>query len=83
MPEPCYTALSHKVIPVENSDQVELIIEGSNGLTWSFGIPFSRATGRMDFDEVDIVEIDFGAEFVEMVTEEIEELVEKLIAEGE
>jgi len=83
MPEPSYKALSHKVIPVEDSDQIELVIEGSNGLTWSFGIPFSRATGRIDFDEVDVVELDFGAEFVEMVTEEIEELAERLIAEGE
>jgi hypothetical protein len=82
MPEPSYTALSHKVIPVEGADQVELVIEGSNGLTWSFGIPFSRATGRIDFDEVDVVELDFGIEFVEMVEAEIETLVEKLIAEG-
>ncbi|MDE0896195.1 MAG: hypothetical protein OSB10_06380 [Planctomycetota bacterium] len=82
MPEPCYTALSHKIIPVEGADQVELVIEGSNGLTWSFGIPFSRATGRIDFDEVDIVEVDFGEEFTEMALEKIEELVEKLIEEG-
>ena len=79
MPEPSYTALSHKVIPVEGADQVELIIEGSNGLTWSFGIPFSRATGRIDFDEVDVVELDFGAEFTEMAMEKIETLVEDLI----
>lgn len=83
MPDPSYKALSHQVIPVEDSDQVELIIEGDNGLTWSFGIPFSRATGRIDFDEVDVVELDFGAEFTEMATNEIETLVEKLIAEGE
>ena len=82
MPEPCYTALSHKIIPVEGADQVELVIEGSNGLTWSFGIPFSRATGRIDFDEVDIVEVDFGEEFTEMALEKIEALVEKLIEEG-
>jgi hypothetical protein len=82
MPEPCYTALSHKIIPVEGADQVELVIEGSNGLTWSFGIPFSRATGRIDFDEVDIVEVDFGEEFTEMALEKIEELVERLIEEG-
>ncbi|MDG1498866.1 MAG: hypothetical protein ACI9D0_001039 [Bacteroidia bacterium] len=82
MPEPSYTALSHKVIPVEGADQVELIIEGSNGLTWSFGIPFSRATGRIDFDEVDVVELDFGAEFTEMAMEKIETLVEDLIEQG-
>ena len=83
MTNPSYKALSHKVVPVEGSDQVELVIEGDNGLTWSFGIPFSRATGRIDFEEVDVVELDFGAEFAEMATEKIEELVEKLIAEGE
>ena len=82
MPEPSYTALSHKVIPVEGADQAELIIEGSNGLTWSFGIPFSRATGRIDFDEVDVVELDFGAEFTEMAMEKIETLVEDLIEQG-
>jgi hypothetical protein len=82
MPDPSYTALSHKVIPVEGSDQVELVIEGSNGLTWSFGIPFSRATGRIDFDEVDVVELDFGEEFTEMALEKIETLVEELIAKG-
>jgi len=82
MPDPSYKALSHKVVPVEDSDQVELVIEGDNGLTWSFGIPFSRATGRIDFDEVDVVELDFGPEFTEMATEEIEALVEKLIEEG-
>ena len=82
MPEPSYTALSHKVIPVEGADQVELIIEGSNGLTWSFGIPFSRATGRIDFDEVDVVELDFGAEFTEMAMDKIETLVEDLIEQG-
>ncbi|MDF1797728.1 MAG: hypothetical protein P1V81_01010 [Planctomycetota bacterium] len=83
MSDPSYKALSHKVVKVEDADQVELVIEGDNGLTWSFGIPFSRATGRIDFDEVDVVELDFGAEFTEMATEEIEALVEKLIEEGE
>ena len=83
MPDPSYKALSHKVVPVEGADQVELVIEGDNGLTWSFGIPFSRATGRIDFEEIDVVELDFGAEFAEQATEEIEELVEKLIEAGE
>ncbi len=39
MPDPSYKALSHKVVPVDGADQVELVIEGDNGLTWSFGIP--------------------------------------------
>ena len=82
MPDPSYKALSHKVVPVEGADQVELVIEGDNGLTWSFGIPFSRATGKIDFDEIDVLELDFGAEFAEEASEMIEELVEKLIAEG-
>jgi len=83
MPDPSYKALSHKVVRVPDADQVELVIEGDNGLTWTFGIPFSRATGRIDFEEVHVVELDFGAEFAEMAGEEIEELVEKLIDEGE
>jgi hypothetical protein len=83
MTNPSYKALSHKVVPVENADQVELIIEGDNGLTWCFGIPFSRATGRIDFDEIHVVEMDFGEEFAELANDEIETLVEKLIEEGE
>ncbi|MFT6363561.1 MAG: hypothetical protein ACJAZ8_001981, partial [Planctomycetota bacterium] len=38
--------------------------------------------GRIDFDEVDVVELDFGAEFTEMAMEKIETLVEDLIEQG-
>ncbi len=73
-----YEILSWKVEPVEGDDQVELVIESSDGNRWEYGIPYSKASGRFTFEEMDVIATDFGEEVAEEIVEKLEELVEKL-----
>ena len=74
-----YTAENYHIKPVEGDDQVELVINSTDGHVWEYGIPFSRETGRFAFEEIDVLELDFGAEFREKIEDEIHELVKKLV----
>jgi len=72
-----YEVVSYTVSPVEGDTQIEVVINASDGNKWEYGIPYTP-TGRYQFPEIDVLEVDFGGEFTEELTEKIEELVEKL-----
>jgi len=74
-----YDVVEYSVKPVEGDDQIEVVIHASDGNKWEYGIPFSRSTGRYQFPEIDVLEIDFGAEFTAELSAKIDELVESLV----
>jgi hypothetical protein len=76
-----YEVVDYALKPVVGDDQVELVIHASDGSRWEYGIPFSRSTGRYMFEEIDVLEMDFGEEFSERITAELDALVAKLVAE--
>jgi hypothetical protein len=55
------------------------VIHASDGSKWEYGIPFSRATGRYMFEEIDVLAMDFGDEFAEELTARLDSLVASLI----
>lgn len=74
-----YEVQNYEVSPVEGDDQIAVVIHATDGSTWEYGIPFSRATGRYQFEEIDVLEMDFGEEFAEELTEKLDELVKTLV----
>jgi hypothetical protein len=76
-----YEIDSYTVRPVEGDDQVEVVIIASDGSKWEYGIPFSRGSGRYMFEEIDVLAMDFGDEFAEQLTSELDALVAKLAAQ--
>lgn len=74
-----YEVVDYTLKPVEGDDQVELVIHASDGSRWEYGIPFSRSTGRYMFEEIDVLEMDFGEDFSERLTAELDALVAKLV----
>ena len=73
-----FEVVSYQVEPVEGDDQIAVTINASDGNKWEYGIPFSRSSGRYQFPEIDVLEMDFGEEFVEELTEKIDQLVGEL-----
>lgn len=73
-----YEVESYSVQAVEGDDQVELIINASDGSKWEYGIPYSRTSGRYMFEEIDVLEMDFGEEFAAKLTAELDALVASL-----
>lgn len=73
-----YEITSCTVRPVEGDDQIEVVLHASDGSKWEYGIPYSRSTGRYQFEEIDVIANDFGDEFAEELTAQIEALVDKL-----
>lgn len=69
---------SYTVEPVEGDDQIALTIWASDGSKWEYGIPFNRQSGRYTFEEIDVLEMDFGSEFSENLSEELDKLVQKV-----
>ncbi len=74
-----YDVDRYEVSPVEGDDQIAVTIFATDGSTWEYGIPFSRSTGRYQFEEIDVLAMDFGEEFSEELTEKLDELVQKLV----
>jgi hypothetical protein len=72
-----YEVERYEVRPVEGDTQIEVVIHASDGNKWEYGIPYS-ASGRYQFPEVDVLEVDFGSEFVEELVGKIEALVAQL-----
>ena len=70
-----YEVVRYTVEPVEGDDQIAVTIHASDGNKWEYGIPFSRATGRYTFEEIDVLAMDFGEEFTEELTEKIDEVM--------
>ncbi len=77
-----YEATSFTVEPVEGDDQIAITIHASDGNKWEYGVPFSRSTGRYTFEEIDVIAMDFGDEFSEELTEKLDEVVAKTLADG-
>ena len=73
---------SYSVAPVEGDDQLEVIIHASDGNKWEYGIPFSRASGRYTFEEIDVLAMDFGDEFADELTAKLDEVMAQIMAEG-
>lgn len=73
-----YEVESFELKPVEGDDQIELIINASDGSKWEYGIPYNRSSGRYMFEEIDVIEMDFGEEFAGKLTDELDKLVETL-----
>ncbi len=63
---------------LEGDDQIEVVIHASDGSKWEYGIPFSRATGRYLFEEIDVLANDFGDTFAEELKDKIDALVATL-----
>ncbi len=74
-----YDVDDYEVSPVEGDDQIAVTISATDGSTWEYGIPFSRSTGRYQFEEIDVLEMDFGEEFAAELTDKLDELVKKLV----
>jgi hypothetical protein len=74
-----YEVDSYELKPIENDDQIELVIRASDGNKWEYGIPFSRSTGRYTFEEIDVLAMDFGDEFAEELTAKLDALVASLV----
>lgn len=77
-----YEVTSYTVEPVEGDDQIAVTIHASDGNKWEYGIPYSPSTGRYTFEEIDVLEMDFGEEFAEELTEAIDALMQKISAEN-
>lgn len=75
---PHYEVVRYTVEPVEGDDQVAVVIHASDGNKWEYGIPFNRSTGRYQFSEIDVLEVDFGEEFARELGEKVEALVARL-----
>ncbi len=77
-----YEVVSFTVEPVEGDDQVAITINASDGNKWEYGVPFSRASGRYTFEEIDVLAMDFGDEFAEELSEKLEAAVAKQCADS-
>ena len=77
-----FEVVSYTVAPLEGDDQIEIVILASDGNKWEYGIPFSRSSGRYTFEEIDVLEMDFGSEFAEELTAKLDEVMQRIMAEG-
>ena len=73
-----YEVASYTVKPVDGDLQVELVIRATDGSTWEYGIPYNPTSGRYMFEEIDVLEMDFGEEFAAELTEKLDRLVAEL-----
>ena len=73
-----YEVTSYELKPIEGDNQIELIIQASDGSRWEYGIPYTPGTTRYAFEEIDVIEMDFGEEFSAKLTDELDALVEKI-----
>ncbi|HJO26379.1 MAG: hypothetical protein CMK00_03915 [Planctomycetes bacterium] len=77
-----YEVVDFQVEPVEGDDQMAITINSSDGNTWEYGVPYSRSTGRYSFEEIGLIEVDFGDEFAEQLTERLDALLEEILKES-
>ncbi len=70
---------SYLVEPIEGDDQIAITINASDGNKWEYGVPFSRATGRYTFEEIDVLAMDFGEEFAEELIEKLDKVLEQIL----
>ncbi len=77
-----FKVVSYTVEPIEDDDQIAVVILASDGNKWEYGIPFSRSSGRYTFEEIDVLAMDFGDEFAEELTAKLDEVMKRIMAEG-
>lgn len=77
-----FEVVSYTVEPVEGDDQIAITIHASDGNKWEYGVPFSRATGRYTFEELDVLEVDFGEAFAEELSDKLDAVMEEVLKEG-
>ena len=77
-----FEVVSYTIEPVEGDAQIAITIHASDGNKWEYGVPYSRSTGRYTFEEIDVLEADFGEEFAEELSEKLDKAMKKVIAEG-
>ena len=77
MPE--FEVTRYEVVPVEGDDQVAITIYASDGNKWEYGVPFSRASGRYTFEEIDVLAMDFGDEFAEELSAKLDEVIKGIL----
>ena len=77
-----YQVVRYTVEPVEGDDQIAITIHASDGNKWEYGVPFSRSSGRYTFEEIDVLEADFGSEFAEELSEKLDEVMAQVLKEG-
>ena len=73
-----YEIVNWSAEPIEGDDQIELVIESSDGNRWEYGIPYSKGSGRYTFEEIDILATDFGDDVAEKITERLDALMKEL-----
>jgi hypothetical protein len=73
-----YEVVKYTVEPVEGDDQIAVTIHASDGNKWEYGIPYNKTSGRYQFPEIDVLEVDFGEEFARELSDKVEALVAKL-----
>ena len=76
-----FEVVSYTVEPVEGDDQVAITSHASDGNQWEYGVPFSRATGRYTFEELDVLAVDFGEEFAEELEEKLDSVMKDILGE--
>jgi hypothetical protein len=74
-----FEVVRYTVEPVEGDDQIAITIHASDGNKWEYGVPFSRTTGRYTFEEIDVLEMDFGPDFAAELAEKLDEVVSKIV----
>jgi hypothetical protein len=75
-----FEVVKDSVEPIEGDDQIEIVIHASDGNKWEYGVPFSRATGRYTFEEIDVLEMDFGPDFAEELSGKLDALMASILA---
>ncbi len=76
-----FEVVSYTVEPVEADDQIAITIHASDGNKWEYGVPFSRSTGRYTFEELDVLEVDFGEEFAEELEQKLDDVMAEVLKE--
>jgi len=74
-----FDVVRYTVEPVEGDDQIAITIHASDGNKWEYGVPFSRTTGRYTFEEIDVLEMDFGRDFAEELAKKLDAVVATLV----
>ena len=75
---PHYEVVKYTVEPVEGDDQIAVVIHASDGNKWEYGIPYNPSSGRYQFPEIDVLEVDFGEEFTRELSDKVEALIARL-----
>lgn len=75
MPDPQY-----KISVLPEDDLIEVVLRAPSGDKWEYGIPFNRSTGTFDFEDIKVIELDFGEQFAEKMIGDIRSAVRAAIA---